>query len=426
MIDQASIHVSGGNGGRGAVTFRREKYVPFGGPDGGDGGDGGRVLFRADENLMTLQDYGRRMVYSGQNGEPGRGKKQTGKTGVDLILSVPVGTIVAWAGDKTSGTVDLEEHGQTVVVAQGGDGGRGNVRFTSSTNRAPRLAEGGEPGEEVDVQLDLKLLADVGLVGLPNAGKSSLLASGSGANPRVAAYAFTTTEPNLGVVDVGWSSFVLADIPGLIEGAHEGKGLGDQFLRHVERTAVLIHVIDGSVEDVLEAWRGINTELALHDARLEEKQQIVAVNKVDMPEARERLSDLREAFASEGVDEVLPVSAVTGEGVLELMRAAYRRVEAEREARKNAPVREMPEPQVILRPEPGRILPTVEVEEEGVWRLRHPRIERLADGIDLTDMAIAAQFWSELGHIGAIDELERAGAEPGDWVLIGETEVVWR
>ena len=426
MIDQITLHVSGGNGGRGNVSFRREKYVPYGGPDGGDGGDGGSIVIRADENLMTLQDHGRRPRYVAQNGEAGRGRKQTGKNGSDLVLTVPAGTIVAWTGEKTSGSVDLEIDGASVVVARGGDGGRGNVHFSSSTNRAPRLAESGEPGEEVDVQLDLKLLADVGLVGLPNAGKSSLLASGSGANPRVASYAFTTTEPNLGVVDIGWSNFVLADIPGLIEGAHDGKGLGDQFLRHVERTAILIHIIDGSLPDVVEAWQGINNELALHEARLEEKPQIVAINKVDMPEVRERLPELEGAFAAHGVDEVYSVSAVTGEGVAELMRAAYSRVQAEREERKKAPVAERPEPEVILRPEPARIMPVVNEEEDGVWRLIHPRIERLAQGIDLTDMYVTAQFWRELGHIGAIEVLEKAGAEPGDWVLIGETEVMWR
>ena len=426
MIDQVQIHVSGGNGGRGAVSFRREKYVPYGGPDGGDGGEGGSVVLKADENVMTLQDYGRSLRYVAKNGEAGRRRKQTGKNGSDLILIVPVGTIVTWTGDKTAGKADLESDGATVVIANGGDGGRGNSRFTSSTNRAPRLAEGGGPGEEVDVQLDLKLLADVGLVGLPNAGKSSLLASGSGANPRVASYAFTTTEPNLGVVDIGWNSFVLADIPGLIEGAHEGKGLGDQFLRHVERTAILIHIIDGSLPDVLDAWRGINNELALHEAQLEEKPQIVAINKIDMPEVRELLPELSASFAAEGVDEVFAVSAVTGAGVTELMRAAISRVEAEREERKRAPQPVIDEPEVILRPEPARIMPVVETEEEGVWRLKHPRIERLVDGIDLTDMAVAAQFWRELGHIGAIDALERAGAEPGDWVLIGDTEVIWR
>ena len=276
------------------------------------------------------------------------------------------------------------------------------------------------------MQLDLKLLADVGLVGLPNAGKSSLLASASGAHPRIASYAFTTTEPNLGVVDIGWSSFVLADIPGLIEGAHEGKGLGDQFLRHVERTAVLLHIIDGSQEDVLEAWRGINRELVLYEAKLEEKPQIVVVNKIDMPEARERLEEFGEAFAAEGIETIFAVSAVTAEGVADVMRVAYERVKLDREARKKAPPQEREGPEVIIRPEPAQVMPVVEPEDEGVWRLRHPRIERLADGIDLTDMGVAAQFWRELGHIGAIDALERAGAEPGDWVLIGNTEVIWR
>ncbi len=375
---------------------------------------------------MTLQEYGRNLRYAAQNGEPGRRKKQTGKNGTDLTLAVPVGTIVVWNGGITSGTVDLETNGTSVRVAAGGSGGRGNARFSNSTNRAPRLAEGGEPGEEVDVQLDLKLLADVGLVGLPNAGKSSLLASGSGANPRVAEYAFTTIEPNLGVVDVGWNGFVLADIPGLIEGAHTGKGLGDQFLRHIERTAILIHIIDGSLHDVLGAWRDINAELALYTTRLEEKPQIIAINKVDMPETRERLPELRAEFMAQGVNDVHAVSAVTGEGVPELMRTALRRVEAERDARKRAPAPVQSEPDVILRPDPGRVIPVVHAEDDGVWRLVHPRIERLADGIDLSDTAVSAQFWRELGHIGAIDALERAGAEPGDWVVIGKTEVIWR
>ncbi len=426
MIDQAYIHVRGGNGGRGAVSFRREKYVPFGGPDGGDGGAGGDVIFRADENVMTLQDYGRQLRYAARNGEPGRGKKQTGRNGEDLLLRVPTGTIITWTGEKTSGAADLEHDGATAVVARGGAGGRGNVRFASSVNRAPRLAEGGEPGERVDVRLDLKLLADVGLVGLPNAGKSSLLASGSGARPRVAAYAFTTREPNLGVVDIGWSSFILADIPGLIEGAHAGKGLGDQFLRHVERTAVLIHIIDGSLPNVTDAWRAINRELALHEAPLQEKPQIIAINKVDMPEARERIPSLRAEFAAEGVTEAHAISAVTGEGVAELMTAAFRRVQADREARAAVPAQESAEPEVILRPEPARIAPIVNAEDDGVWRLIHPRLERLASGVDMSDMAVAAQFWRELGHVGAIDALERAGAAPGDWVLIGETEVIWR
>ena len=427
MIDQAIIHVRGGNGGKGAITFRREKYVPFGGPDGGDGGAGGAVVFRAEQNVMTLQEFGRNIRYAAENGEGGRGKKRTGRSGGDLELVVPVGTIVKWQGARTSGSMDLEEHGATVVIAQGGAGGRGNVRFVNSTNRAPRLAESGEAGDEVEVRLDLKLLADVGLVGLPNAGKSSLLASGSGAHPKVDSYAFTTTEPNLGVVEVRWSSFVLADIPGLIEGAHDGRGLGDQFLRHIERTAVLIHIVDGSLPDVLEAWRGINRELVLHEAGLEEKPQIVVINKIDMPEVQEKLAGLRANFAAAGVEDVTAVSAVTGEGVVELMEAALRRVETRRQERAATPdTARRPIVDVILRPEPSRLAPVVEEEDAGVWRLHHPRLERLVVGVDFNDMGIAAQFWRELGHIGGIDALERAGAQPGDWVLIGESEVIWR
>ena len=427
MIDQVTIHIRGGNGGRGNISFRREKYVPFGGPDGGDGGAGGAITFRAEENVATLQEYGRSIRYAAENGEPGRGKKQTGRTGEDLELVVPVGTIVRWKGSRTSGSMDLEEHNARVVVARGGAGGRGNLRFVNSTNRAPRLAESGELGDEVEVQLDLKLLADVGLVGLPNAGKSSLLASGSGAHPKVDSYAFTTTEPNLGIVEVRWSSFVLADIPGLIEGAHDGRGLGDQFLRHIERTAVLIHIIDGSLPDVVEAWQGINRELVLHEAGLEDKPQIVAINKIDMPEVREKLDALRADFAAAGADHVSAVSAVTGEGVVDLMEAALRRVENRREEeRAERQATRRPTVDVILRPEPSRLAPVVEEQEEGVWRLHHPRLERLAVGVNFSDITVAAQFWRELGHVGGIDALERAGAQPGDWVLIGESEVIWR
>jgi GTP-binding protein len=426
MIDYVLLRARAGDGGNGAVTFRREKYAPFGGPDGGDGGKGGDVIVEAVGDMATLQDYRSRRRYAAERGENGRRKDQTGHGGKDLVLQVPAGTIVRWSGPAGEGSVDLSQAGSSIVVARGGQGGRGNARFATSTNQAPRLAEHGEPGEEVELTFELKLLADVGLVGLPNAGKSSLLAAATGAHPKVGAYPFTTTEPNLGVVDIGWITFILADIPGLIEGAHEGRGLGDQFLRHIERTAVLIHLVDGSLEDPVRAWRSINQELALYGAGLEDRPQLLAVNKVDIPEVRQRERELRRAFASAGVrEEVRFISAATGEGVQELMQAAYVHVQRAREERAAAAA-ETPMRQMVLRPRPTRTRAKVASVEPGVWRLEHPRIERLAKGADVKDMAVLAQLWREMGHVGVLQALEKAGAQPGDTVLIADAELVWR
>lgn len=425
MIDYIVIKVLAGNGGNGTVTFRREKYVPYGGPDGGDGGKGGDVSLVAVGDVATLQDFRSSKRYVGGHGENGRHRNQTGHDGKPLLLQVPLGTIVRWSGTTSNGSLDLDEVGSTVVVARGGEGGRGNARFTSSINRAPRLAERGEKGEAVEVTLELKLLADVGLVGLPNAGKSSVLAIASGAHPKVDAYPFTTTEPNLGVVDIRWTSLVLADIPGLIEGAHEGRGLGDQFLRHIERTAVLVHMVDGSLDDPVDAWQSINRELTLHEGGLAEKPQILAVNKVDIPEVRARQEEIAAAFAEQGVEDIHFISAASGEGVQDLMKAADSHVEEARKARIAAVSTRVPH-KVVLRPEPARVRPHVEAVEQGVWRLKHPRAERMVSAADLSDMTVAGQIWHELGNLGVIQALERAGAEPGDWVLVGDMELIWR
>ncbi|MDN5347287.1 MAG: GTPase [Clostridia bacterium] len=316
FYDEAKIYVRSGDGGNGAVAFRREKYVPRGGPSGGDGGRGGSVILIADPSLHTLVDFRYKRHYYAQRGEHGQGKNKHGKNAPDLILKVPVGTVVR---DAQTGELlaDLSEAGQQVVVAAGGRGGRGNARFATPTNRAPTYAEKGAPGEERWLYLELKLLADVGLIGLPNAGKSSLLARISAARPKIADYPFTTLTPNLGVVSLGEGrSIVVADIPGLIAGAHEGAGLGLKFLRHIERTRLLLHVIDVSFKsgpEILADWETVRKELRAYDPELEARPQIVAANKIDLPGARENVDLLREKLGSEY--EIVPISALTGEGI---------------------------------------------------------------------------------------------------------------
>ncbi len=332
FVDEVHIHVKAGDGGDGAIAWRREKFIPRGGPAGGDGGDGGDVVLVVDPQLATLLDYRYVREHRARSGEHGRGSDQNGHNGAALELRVPPGTVVTDAG---SGEVlgDLSEPGQRLVVAKGGRGGLGNMNFATSTNQAPRHAEPGTPGEERDLVLELKLLADVGIVGFPNAGKSTLISRISRARPKIADYPFTTLTPNLGVV--GWRgerSFVVADIPGLIEGAHAGAGLGHQFLRHVERCRVLIHLVDGAPQEEGRSPRAdldaIDRELALHSPALAEKPQIVAVNKIDVPEARAGAAALKRALArrKKGPREVHPISAVTGEGLDALLDAVAARL----------------------------------------------------------------------------------------------------
>ncbi|MCH8029564.1 MAG: GTPase ObgE [Candidatus Dadabacteria bacterium] len=317
FIDEAKIYVRSGDGGNGCVSFRREKYVPRGGPDGGDGGNGGEVIIVARGNMSSLLDYRYKQHYKAKRGEHGRGKNQHGKNSPELLIPVPVGTLVKNMG---SGEVigDLTEEGQTLVVAPGGRGGKGNARFATSTNRAPKHAQPGEEGEEKTILLELKLLADVGIVGLPNAGKSTLISRISAARPKIADYPFTTTVPNLGVVSYGeGKSFVVADIPGLIKGAHEGSGLGVTFLKHIERTRLLIHLVDISQfsgRDPVEDYNSINHELSYYGHGLESKPQIVAGNKIDMEEGKDNLDEIETRFSELGI-EIIPVSALTGNGI---------------------------------------------------------------------------------------------------------------
>jgi GTP-binding protein len=335
FVDEARMRIVAGDGGDGCSAFLREKYRPHGGPSGGDGGDGGSIFAVADENVSTLLDFRSRHTIRAQRGENGRGKSQHGKAGEDTILRLPVGTLVF---DDATGELlaDLTSHGQSAQLAAGGRGGRGNARFATPTHQAPRRADPGTPGEQFDVRLELKLLADAGLVGLPNAGKSSLLARVSAARPKIADYPFTTLAPVLGVV--AWAeekSFVLADIPGLIEGAHEGHGLGDRFLRHVERTAVLVHLLDASdrsADDAMRDFDTINQELAAYSPELADRPQIVALTKMDLPSAAGHASELRERLAVAGC-EVIAISSATGEGCRELMTRIGHAVEAERRER---------------------------------------------------------------------------------------------
>lgn len=323
FVDLVKIHVKAGDGGRGCVSFRREKYVPKGGPDGGDGGKGGDVVIMADENLHTLVDHYYKKHYRAEKGEHGKGKNRHGRSGKDLIIKVPVGTVVK---DAITGEVlaDLTVAGQSVVVAKGGRGGYGNARFAGPTNQAPRYAQPGEPGEQRDIILELKLIAHVGLIGMPNAGKSTLISRISRARPRIADYPFTTLTPNLGVVRLEEGSFVVADIPGLIEGAHRGRGLGFQFLRHVERTLVLAHLVDvsvGSMGDPVNRFETIENELKLYSETLYSKPRVVVATKTDISDP-EKLKKI-ETFAKERGLPFYKLSSVTGEGIKEFLYGIF-------------------------------------------------------------------------------------------------------
>lgn len=320
FIDEASVSVQAGSGGNGCVSFRREKFVPRGGPDGGDGGPGGDVVFIADPAVDTLLDFRYHRHITAEDGRSGQGKNKTGSKGHDAEARVPVGTVIYDAGTALM-LKDLDEPHERVRVAIGGKGGRGNKHFATATNRAPREAEEGEPGQERHLRLELKLLADVGLVGLPNAGKSTLLGRISAAHPKTASYPFTTRHPSLGIVDAGgWRRLVFADIPGLIEGAHDGHGLGVEFLRHIERTRLLLHVLDAAAVDGTppqEAYQTLRKELAGYGHKLSQRPHVVAANKMDLPAAQEALEDLRRELPVE----VHPISAATGEGVPALIQA---------------------------------------------------------------------------------------------------------
>jgi GTP-binding protein len=417
FYDEAKIYVKAGGGGDGCVAFRREKYVPYGGPAGGDGGRGGNVLLCVDRHLNTLYRFSRKRHFKAARGGHGRGKDQHGAFGAHLRVPVPCGTVVY---DADSGELlgDLTEQGQELAVARGGRGGKGNARFATSTNQAPRIAEHGEPGEERWLRLELKLLADVGLVGVPNAGKSTLLAAVTAARPKIAPYPFTTLQPNLGVVVLDdQTEFVLADIPGLIEGASEGKGLGHEFLRHIERTRVLIHLLDGLSADPLADFVAINGELAAFGHDLGRKPQLVVLNKMDMPEVRARWPEVQAALEAQGYPAAMVISALAREGTRELL---YRAAQMLAELPEEAPAWELP----VFRPGVDEETFTVEREEDG-WRVHGVRVERMAAMTVWNLDEAVRRFQRTLERMGIVKALEEAGVQPGDTVRIGEAELVW-
>ncbi|RME10280.1 MAG: GTPase ObgE [Ardenticatenia bacterium] len=420
FVDEVRITAKAGDGGRGCVSFRRERFVPKGGPDGGDGGDGGNVVLEVDGGLSTLLDLRYRKVYRAKNGAPGMGKNMRGRNGEDLVIKVPPGTLVF---DEETGEqlADLTEAGQRIVLLRGGRGGRGNARFVSSTNQAPRIAEKGEPGEARWLILELKLLADVGLVGKPNAGKSTLLSVISRARPKIADYPFTTLEPNLGVVDLGveYEPFVVADIPGLIEGAHEGRGLGDQFLRHIERTRLLVHLLDGLSPAPLADFDAINEELAAYDERLAARPQIVVFTKMDIPDVREIWPLVREEIEARGYP-VRAISAATGEGVRDLLYLIAQRLESlPKPEPAEAPVK-------VYRPlEEDETRFHIWRDEDGTWVVEGRELERIVSMTNFDLYEAVARFQRQLQARGVHEALEAAGIQPGDTVRIGEVEFEW-
>jgi len=413
FYDRAKIYVKAGDGGNGCVAFRREKYVAEGGPWGGDGGRGANVIFRGDSGLRTLVDFRYQRHYKGTRGQHGRGKNMHGRWAEDLVVRVPLGTVIK---DETSGLIlgDIVDEGQEVVVARGGRGGRGNSRFAGPHNKAPTMAEKGEPGEECWLVLELKVLADVGLVGFPNAGKSTLIAKVSAARPKIADYPFTTLTPNLGVVSLGeGSNFVMADIPGLIEGAHGGAGLGHNFLRHVERTRLLVHVLDiAGIEgrDPLEDFRVINRELELYNKILADRTQVIAANKTDLPQSEENLARLRDELGKDY--EIFPVSAVTGAGVPELIRRVY-------ELLSEIPAEQTlfeQEAEVVHKSEPRFTISR----RDGELVVEGREIEKHVAMTDLDNEEALDRLQRIITVMGLEQALREHGARDGDVVRIGD------
>src|SRR5699024_10382395 len=417
FVDYVSVFVKAGDGGDGIVAFRREKYIPKGGPAGGDGGHGGDIIFEADEGLNTLMDFRYQRHLKGRRGENGMSKSKHGKDAEPLIVPVPLGTTV-YDKETDEMIADIVEHGQRVVIAKGGMGGRGNIRFASSRNPAPNLSENGEPGEEKEIRIELKLIADVGLVGFPSVGKSTLLSVVSAAKPKIADYHFTTLAPNLGVVDTeDHRSFVMADLPGLIEGAHEGVGLGHQFLRHVERSRLIVHVIDmASMEgrDPYDDYVKINRELKAYDENLSERPQIIVANKMDMPGADENLQSFKDQLKDDS--EIFPISALTRDGLRQLLFAIADKLdEIPKEALVDEDVveithKEKKAPFIISRA------------DDGAFIISGEEVERMFTMTDFSTEEGAQRFARQLRRLGVDNALRDRGAIDGSVVRILDFE----
>ncbi|GLV56643.1 GTPase Obg [Dictyobacter sp. S3.2.2.5] len=434
FYDHTKIYVKAGNGGDGSTHFRREKFAPFGGPDGGDGGRGGSIYFEATNGLNTLIDYRYKQQFKADGGAPGVRQKMHGAKGDDIVLRVPCGTIIRDA-ETDALIADLTEPGQQVMVARGGRGGLGNVHFATSTRQSPKESQRGEPGEERWLKLELRVIADVGLVGYPNAGKSTLLSVCSAAHPKIANYPFTTLEPNLGVVEVGQPrggdgySFVMADIPGLIEGAAQGVGLGHEFLRHIRRTRLLIHMVDGSAveRDPWQDFEAINKELREYDAELAKRPQMVVLNKMDVPEAQERWPEFKAKVEAAGYS-AFAISAAAHQGTDDLIAETSRRLhelareEAERAAAQTVvDLREGESP--ILRPMPDDAF-TVS-KEMGIYIVRGKRVERLVGMTNQESEEGMDRMQVQLEKLGVTKALEEAGVQVGDTVRFGKVELYW-
>ena len=419
FVDKARVKLIAGNGGNGAVSFRHEKFVDKGGPDGGDGGHGGDIILKASRNQNTLATFRYQKLLKAEDGAPGFKRRKHGKSGKNLEVAVPVGTVVNSEDGQL--LADLVEDGQTAVIAHGGKGGFGNAHFVSSVRQAPRVAEKGEQGEELDAQLELKMIADVGIVGLPNAGKSTFLSVVSNAHPEIADYPFTTIRPNLGVADVdGSNSLLLADIPGLIEGASQGKGLGDEFLRHVERTAIVVHLIDIYNDDVVDAYKTIIEELAAYKTDLAKKPQLVALSKVEGYDPKKLAAKVK--LLSKTVPKNTPVislSSISGEGVKELLRELQRRVDKNRAKTQ----RKLSLPKI----------PVIGLRvDEDVWKVAKDgkkfvvsgnKIERFARRTKFDEYHSQQRLRDIMRKMGIMHELASKGAEPGQDIVIGSPEI---
>ncbi len=421
-FDEVEIEVTGGKGGDGVIQFRREKYVPRGGPDGGDGGHGGSIILEVDQHKNTLSEFRHKKQFKAQDGTRGKGKNMTGASGDDLVIKVPPGTLVF---DESDGSLmgDLIDQGQQLQVCKGGRGGRGNTRFKTSKNKAPRIAEKGEPPEEKKLRLELKLIADIGIIGVPNAGKSTMLSVVSNAKPKIAPYPFTTLQPNLGVADLdNDTQLILADIPGLIEGAHRGEGLGHDFLRHIQRTRVLIHLLDGLSEEPIIDFAQINSELALFDPALGDKPQIIVLNKMDLPDVEKKWPQVKSQLLEKGYQDIFSISAIAQQGIMPVLYRAAQLL-------KETPVYEYkiavdedelpvyrfekdPQNYVILKIDRG-------------WRISGEAIERAAAMTYWEHFQSIRRFHRILEAMGVDEALKEAGVVTGDIVFIGDHELEW-
>lgn len=415
FVDRIKIKIKGGDGGNGAIAFHRAKYVPNGGPNGGDGGDGGNVIFEANKNMSTLMDFRYKKVFKAERGEDGGQNNCHGKDGKDIIIKVPCGTVIREANSNKI-MADMVNSGEQKIIIKGGKGGKGNQHFATSTRQAPKYAERGRLSKEYDIILELKLIADVGIIGFPNVGKSTLLSMVTNANPKIANYHFTTLAPNLGVVTSRWGKeFVMADIPGIVEGASKGLGLGDEFLRHVERTKVLIHVVDAAAlesRDPVEDIKKINAEISEFNPKLAERPQVIAANKVDIPEAQQNVEKLKAEYEPKGY-KVFPISAASNTGLHELIEYVAKLVEQHKD---NVIFEE--EFEEFSEPEIDREPFTVEKIDNGYYFVSGTGVEKMIGYTSIDTERGFAFFQKYLREKGIIDALEKAGIKEGDTVKI--------